>query len=186
MTAIVGTIIRTRIINTMDVQIHRKRVANGNVLIATNMLENQNSVLLIVRRKNKGAVIMTIDEAIQKARENENIFKNNHKLNLTLKKRSPYYGLDCLKISEDNKHLAEWLEELKAYRANEGISENVYRFGYKFGYNKAVAEYSSISEAAKENNMKTNSNIRAVCKGLRNHAGGYGWRYREEVIKCSR
>lgn len=81
---------------------------------------------------------MTIDEAIQKARDNENSFKNNHKLNLTLKKRSPYYGLDCLKISEDNKHLAEWLEELKAYRANEGMSENVYKCGYKFGYNKAV------------------------------------------------
>ena len=81
---------------------------------------------------------MTIDEMIQKARNNENIFKNNHKLNLTLKARSQYYGLDCLKISEDNKHLAECLEELKAYRANEGISENVYRFGYKFGYNKAV------------------------------------------------
>lgn len=26
----------------------------------------------------------------------------------------------------------------------------------------------------------------AVCKGLRNYAGGYGWRYREEVMKCSR
>ena len=138
MIAIVGMIIRTRIINTMDVQIHRKRVENGNVLIATNMLVNPNSVQRIVGRKNKGVVIMTIDEMIQKARNNENIFKNNHKLNLTLKKRSPYYGLDCLKISEDNKHLAEWLEELKAYRANEGISENVYRFGYKFGYNKAV------------------------------------------------
>ena len=81
---------------------------------------------------------MTIDETIQKARNNENIFKNNHKLNLTLKKRSPYYGLDCLKISEDNKHLAEWLEELKSYRENEGMSENVYRSGYKFGYNKAI------------------------------------------------
>lgn len=83
-------------------------------------------------------MIMTIDEVIQKARDNENSFKNNHKLNLTLKKKSPYYGLDCLKISEDNKHLAEWLEELKAYRANEEMSENVYRCGYKFGYNKAV------------------------------------------------
>ena len=138
MIAIVGMIIRTRIINIMDVQIHRKRVANGNVLIATNMLVNPNSVQRIVGRKNKGVVIMTIDEMIQKARNNENIFKNNHKLNLTLKKRSPYYGLDCLKISEDNKHLAEWLEELKAYRENEGMSENVYRSGYKFGYNKAV------------------------------------------------
>ena len=138
MTAIVVMIIRTRTINTMDVQIHRKRVANGNVLIATNMWVNPNSAQRIVGRKNKGVLIMTIDETIQKARNNENIFKNNHKLNLTLKKRSPYYGLDCLKISEDNKHLAEWLEELKAYRANDGMSENVYRCGYKFGYNKAV------------------------------------------------
>lgn len=59
---------------------------------------------------------MTIDETIQKARNNENIFKNNHKLNLTLKERSPYYGLDCLRIADDNKHLAEWLEELKEYQ----------------------------------------------------------------------
>lgn len=49
-----------------------------------------------------------------------------------------------------------------------------------------ISEYSSISEATRENNMKTSSNIRAVCKGLRNHAGGYGWKYREEVMKCSR
>lgn len=138
MIAIVGTIIRTRTIDTMDVQIHRKRAVNGNALIVTNMLASLSLGQRIARKKNKGAVIMTIDEAIQKARDNENSFKNNHKLNLTLKKRSPYYGLDCLKISEDNKHLAEWLEELKAYRANEGMSENVYRCGYKFGYNKAV------------------------------------------------
>ena len=51
MTAIVGTIIRTRIINTMDVQIHRKKVVNGNVLIATNMWVNPNSVQRIVGRK---------------------------------------------------------------------------------------------------------------------------------------
>ena len=31
---------------------------------------------------------MTIDEAIEKARNNENSFKNNHKLNLTLKKEA--------------------------------------------------------------------------------------------------
>ena len=51
MTAIVGTIIRTRIINTMDVQIQRKRVANGNVLIATDMWENPKSVQRIAGRK---------------------------------------------------------------------------------------------------------------------------------------
>jgi hypothetical protein len=37
-----------------------------------------------------------------------------------------------------NNQLVEWLEELKAYRTNEGMSENVYRCGYKFGYNKAI------------------------------------------------
>ena len=51
MIAIVGMIIRTKTINTMGVQIHRKRVANGNVLIATNMLVNPNSVQRIVGRK---------------------------------------------------------------------------------------------------------------------------------------
>ena len=53
MTAIVGTIIRTRIINTMDVQIHRKRVANGSVLIATNMLESLSLEQHIARGKIK-------------------------------------------------------------------------------------------------------------------------------------
>lgn len=51
MVAIVGMIIPTRIINTMDVQIHRKRVANGNVLIATNMLESLNLGQHIAERK---------------------------------------------------------------------------------------------------------------------------------------
>lgn len=51
MIAIVGTTIRTRTINTMGVQIYRKRVVNGNVLIATNMWVNPNSVQRIVGRK---------------------------------------------------------------------------------------------------------------------------------------
>lgn len=51
MIAIVGMIIRTRIINTMDVQIHRKRVANGNVLIVTNMLASLSLEQCIVERK---------------------------------------------------------------------------------------------------------------------------------------
>ena len=36
------------------------------------------------------------------------------------------------------KETADYLEELKAYRENDGISENVYRAGCNFGYNKAV------------------------------------------------
>jgi hypothetical protein len=53
MTSIVGTIIRMRITNTMDVQMHRKRVVNGNVLIVTNMLANLSLEQHIARRKNK-------------------------------------------------------------------------------------------------------------------------------------
>ena len=51
MIAIVGMIIRTRTINTMVVQIRRKRVANGNALIATNMWVNSNPAQRIVGRK---------------------------------------------------------------------------------------------------------------------------------------
>lgn len=36
------------------------------------------------------------------------------------------------------KETVDYLEELKSYRENEGMSVNVYRCGYKFGYNKAV------------------------------------------------
>ena len=51
MIAIVGMIILTKTINTMGVQIRRKRVANGNALIATNMFVNPNLVQRIVGRK---------------------------------------------------------------------------------------------------------------------------------------
>ena len=51
MIAIVGMIIRTRTINTMGVQIRRKRVENGNVLIATNMLASLSLEQRIVGRK---------------------------------------------------------------------------------------------------------------------------------------
>lgn len=44
-----------RIIDTMDVQIHRKRVVNGNVLIATNMLVSLNLEQHIVERKAGGS-----------------------------------------------------------------------------------------------------------------------------------
>ena len=66
---------------------------------------------------------MTIDEAIEKNRK--------------------FCCMNCDKFSckeckETRNQISDLLEELKAYRANEGISENVYRCGYKFGYNKAV------------------------------------------------
>ena len=42
--------------------------------------------------------------------------------------------------ASEHRQFAEWLRELKAYRANEGMSENVYKAGYKFGYKRAMDE----------------------------------------------
>ena len=59
---------------------------------------------------------MTIDEAIEKARNNAVIQRNNQKLNYMLGKSSPYYNLNCDKYAEYHEQIAEWLEELKDYR----------------------------------------------------------------------
>ena len=60
---------------------------------------------------------MTIDEAIVHAREVATIQRNNKKLNDTLGPFSPYYNQDCVKCAQEHDQLAEWLEELKQYRA---------------------------------------------------------------------
>ena len=60
---------------------------------------------------------MTLDEAIVHAREVATIQRNNKKLNDTLGPFSPYYNQDCVKCAQEHDQLAEWLEELKQYRA---------------------------------------------------------------------
>ena len=47
----------------------------------------------------------------------------------------------CKECKETRNQISELLEELKAYRSNEGISENVYRLEDKFGYNKAIDNF---------------------------------------------
>ena len=64
-------------------------------------------------------------------------------LNEAIEKNRKFCCMNCDKFSckeckETRNQISDLLEELKAYRANEGMSENVYRCGYKFGYNKAV------------------------------------------------
>ena len=66
---------------------------------------------------------MTIDEAIAHEREVAEIHRNNDKLNKTLGKSSPYYNTDCIKCAEEQEQLADWLEELKQYRAIGTIEE---------------------------------------------------------------
>lgn len=41
--------------------------------------------------------------------------------------------------------------------------------------------YPSIKDAARTLNMKSPSNIGMVCRGQRNEAGGYAWKYKEVV-----
>lgn len=69
---------------------------------------------------------MTLDEAITLLK-----FNNKHIADLK---------------NDDLQQFAEWLEELKGYRENEGMSENVYKSGYAFGYSKAESDYHEQSE----------------------------------------
>lgn len=76
---------------------------------------------------------------------------------------------------EEAQHLAEWLEELKAYRENEGISENVYKMGYKFGYNKAIDDFAKLLRETRDNRtLRVNCDdleIRHMAERLKNGGG---------------
>ena len=71
---------------------------------------------------------MTIDDLIAKYRT------MSTKGNIIFSQRSDAAEKSNLQYKET----ADYLEELKSYRENEGMSVNVYRCGYKIGYNKAV------------------------------------------------
>ena len=81
---------------------------------------------------------MTIDEAISHAKEVAAIQRSNEKLNRTLGSASPYINETCLECAEEHEQLAEWLEELKAYKENQHRS---LRHMYEKGYNKALDDF---------------------------------------------
>lgn len=90
---------------------------------------------------------MTIDEAIAHEREVAAIQRNNDKLNKTLGKSSPYYNTDCIKCAEEHEQLAEWLEELKAYKRNTDICPMCDTYcsyladEFEEGYRKAIDDF---------------------------------------------
>ena len=86
---------------------------------------------------------MTIDEAIEHAREVAEIQRNNDKLNKTLGKRSPYYNTDCIKCAEEHEQIAEWLEELKDIKSD-GFTDDLLNMGFAKGYNKAIDDCKSV------------------------------------------
>lgn len=85
----------------------------------------------------KTAKVESIDDAIAQARARARRERFKQKIYNAFGEASPYYSV---KLAEEHDQLADWLEELKAYRANEGMSENVYKMGYKFGYKRAMEE----------------------------------------------
>ena len=86
---------------------------------------------------------MTIDEAIEHAREVAEIQRNNDKLNKTLGKSSPYYNTDCIKCAEKHEQLADWLEELKELKKS-APNRMLYMKGFKAGYNKAIDDFAIL------------------------------------------
>ena len=91
----------------------------------------------------KRGIDMTIDEAIEHAREVAEIQRNNDKLNKTLGKSSPYYNTDCIKCAEEHEQIAEWLEELKAIKSD-GFTDDLLNMGFTKGYNKAIDDAKSV------------------------------------------
>lgn len=84
-----------------------------------------------------------IDDVIAQLRERARRERLKQKVYNALGEASPDYSV---KLAKESDWLADWLEELKAYRANEGMSENVYKMGYKFGYNRAMEEVAKKRE----------------------------------------
>lgn len=81
--------------------------------------------------------MITLDEAI--AHEKEVAEKNRSEYEF----ECSYYGketvdngekLDCVKCAEEHEQLAEWLEELKAYRTLD-------KTNFSDGYNKAIDDF---------------------------------------------
>ena len=77
---------------------------------------------------------MTLDEAIMRFK-NKAIARRTKAKHILVER-----AIAINKCAEEYEQLVHWLEELKAYRESNGISEDVYRMGYKFGYNKTVSD----------------------------------------------
>lgn len=98
---------------------------------------------------------MTIDEAIAHAREvAEEQRKDNgkceYKAEYGCKGCADYYSKPCIECAEEHEQLAEWLEELKAYREIGTVEEckNSVLDILK-AYNKAIDDLIAKCESAK-------------------------------------
>ena len=92
---------------------------------------------------------MTLDEAIQHAREVANEQKRRSGICIQNDSECDKFS-DCLKCAEEHEQLAEWLEELKALKNGldikcDNLNEDLEK-GKKIGYNKAIDDFKSRLE----------------------------------------
>ena len=82
--------------------------------------------------------------------------------------------VENLELIEKSTHAKKHIEETpnKLIKATQKVIEQ-YTLDGEF-----IAEYASINEASRITNIST-SNICKCCKGLRNKAGGFIWRYKD-------
>ena len=88
---------------------------------------------------------LTIDETIAHAREvSEEQRKDNknckYKSEYGCKGCADYYSKPCIECAEEHEQLAEWLEELKSYRASV-FSGDMTQKMLKEEYNKAIDDF---------------------------------------------
>ena len=124
---------------------------------------------------------MSIDEAIAHAREvAEKQRKDNdnckYKSQYGCKGCSDYYSKPCIECAEEHEQLAEWLEELKAYREIgivEECKESV--LDIEKAYNKAIDDF---AEKLKE--MANNSSTKYIRLSEKETIVTYGV---EQIVK---
>lgn len=81
--------------------------------------------------------MMTLDEAIAHARE----VAEDKRADADWKFRHGRLNADdCISCAEEHEQLAEWLEELKAYKSDD-FTKNLQTLVYKQGYNKAIDDF---------------------------------------------
>lgn len=92
---------------------------------------------------------MTIDEAIAHAREVSN--------------RKFDDRVHCIRCSEFYKQLAEWLEELKAYKSDD-FTSGLQTLVYKQGYNNAIDDFAEKLSVKCDGMIKDkwNSNVAPI------------------------
>ena len=92
--------------------------------------------------------MMTIDEVIAHEREGAYIARGNIIKCNNIGGYESWHNSECIKRAEEHEQIAEWLEELKAYKSDK-FAKNLQELVYKQGYNKAIDDFAKWLESKK-------------------------------------